>query len=198
MTVAWSDIEANPEIMRDTNEKVFNSNYSGDLTSGSDVIVMQYTAGLTVGDLLNGVGIVADSVIVAITENVSIEIDNNVTATDENVTVKVKTYSDADLIALYKTTAKTIMYQDIWKAFDNEPDATDLVNDLANNNEEPLNLTLAFLQLALFYQANDDKEDSMNRTKKEYYERLYDNDKNSFNILKRSSSGTIQTGRIII
>jgi hypothetical protein len=187
MTIAWSDIEADGSLMRPMNEDIFNTTYDATLTSGSAVIAMDSTVGIEVGHIVNGTGIVDNSVVQSVIENTSITIDNNVTDTGTDISVVIQTYSDADLAALHKDAAKTFMYQDLWKAFSNDPDQATLIDDLANNNQTGLEITLGYKQLAMYYQYN-----------KDYYNDLYAQDKSKFGTLKQTAVPAVSTGRILI
>ena len=198
MSIAWSDIEASGSFMRATNEDVFNSYVSGTTTSGTAVVSSVDTENYIAAMVTNSIAFAADTAILSIDSATQLTMSANSSLTADRVEFEIEVRTDANLAALYKTEAKEIMYIDIVSAYSNDPDQSDLVDDISDTNEDYLEMTLAYLQLAMYYRSNPDAEGSTNWTREQRYTKLYNNAKDNFRTLKTSTSGAITTGRIII
>jgi len=194
----WSTIAASGSFMRDTNRDVFDSDVYGNTTSGSAVVSDVDTQNYVAGMVIDSVAFAADSEILTIDSATQFTIDSNATLTAERVLFNIEVMTDTQLSEMYKTTSKQIMYLDIVAAYSNDPDQSDLVDSIADTNEDRLNITLAYLQLLKYYQAFPGEEGSTNWEREQRYGKLYNDAKSGFRTLKTSTTRTIYTGRRII
>jgi len=105
-------------------------------------------------------------------------------------------YSDAKLIALYKSTGKDEMKQDLMQALRLDPANTDYLDDVADLQTDYLKRVLAYKQLQLFYFSILQGEGTVANAKYKHYERCYERAKARFELLMVRGSYTVTSTRV--
>ena len=105
-------------------------------------------------------------------------------------------YSDAKLIALYKSTGKDEMKQDLMQALRLDPANTDYLDDVADLQTDYLKRVLSYKQLQLFYFSILQGEGTVANAKYKHYERCYERSKVRFELLMVRGSYTVTSTRV--